>query len=119
MLSTDLWMQWLEDEEQLADSQETLHDVLRLYDRAVSDYLCNILFINAGLITAINIWSRYLDFVENNRQSLADVLGLDTNQFLEMCFKKATAATQYHIPEVCFLAKASVLMEPESEDMDS
>ena len=38
--SLDLWLQWLDDEEQTADSQETVYGVYELYARAVSDYLC-------------------------------------------------------------------------------
>lgn len=52
------------------------------------------------LILAINIWSRYLDFVEKNNQTIAEVLEVEPLRFLDMCFKKAIAATQYHIPEV-------------------
>jgi hypothetical protein len=75
--------------------------VYELYARAVSDYLCiTPLSGMSKLILAINIWSRYLDFVEKNNQAIAEVLEFDPPQFLDMCFKKAIAATQYHITEV-------------------
>jgi hypothetical protein len=38
-MSEELWIQWLEDEERNA-SEETVVEILDLYDRAVKDYLC-------------------------------------------------------------------------------
>lgn len=54
-------------------------------------------------LIALNIWSRYLDFIEKHAHVLATGLGTETPQFLDMCYKKAIAATQYHIPEVYLL----------------
>lgn len=49
---------------------------------------------------AINIWIRYLKFSEKYAEILAKPLDLDADQFLDLYFKKAIAATQYHIPDV-------------------
>lgn len=49
---------------------------------------------------AINLWIRYLKFFEKHAQALAEAIDLETDQFLDLCFKKAIAATQYHISEV-------------------
>jgi hypothetical protein len=56
------------------------------------------------LIVAIAIWLRYLNFVEKHAQTLASVFDTESAQFVEMCFKKAIAATQYHIPEVSLMS---------------
>jgi hypothetical protein len=54
------------------------------------------------LTVAIAIWLRYLDFVEKHAQILAGAFDTEPRQFVEMCFKKALTATQYHIAEVIF-----------------
>ncbi len=73
-----------------------------LYGRAVGDYLCiaSLSGTNRADFLAINIWSRYLDFVEKNNQIIAEVLEVEPPLFLDMCFKKAVVATQYHITQV-------------------
>jgi hypothetical protein len=48
----------------------------------------------------LTIWSRYLDFVEKHAPTIAEALGVDSPQLVDMCFKKAIAATQYHISDV-------------------
>jgi hypothetical protein len=92
-------MQWLDDEEQVAESDEDVQAILQLYDLAVTDYLCK--GPKSGtLMEAINIWTRYLKFIQKYAEILAKVIDLDVGQFSDLCFKKAIAATQYHIPEV-------------------
>jgi len=54
--------------------------------------------------SAINIWSRYLDFVEKHGQTLAEVAGVEAGPFVDMCYRKALNATQYHIPEVILVS---------------
>lgn len=49
---------------------------------------------------AINLWIRYLNFLGKHVQVLAKAIDLETDQFLDLCLKKAIAATQYHISEV-------------------
>lgn len=39
-LHTELWIQWLDDEEKAAGDGEGVLSVYELYDRAASDYLC-------------------------------------------------------------------------------
>jgi hypothetical protein len=36
----DVWLQWLEDEQQAASSREEKDEVLKLYAKAVKDYRC-------------------------------------------------------------------------------
>lgn len=36
----ELWIQWLDDEEQVAESAEQIENIRDLYDLAVTDYLC-------------------------------------------------------------------------------
>jgi len=36
----ELWLQWLDDEEQAANTDDSLNVILALYDLAVADYLC-------------------------------------------------------------------------------
>jgi hypothetical protein len=52
------------------------------------------------LIEAIKIWTRYIRFAEIHAEQLAKTTDLGAEQFLDLCYKKAIAATQYHIPEV-------------------
>jgi hypothetical protein len=101
VLLIDLWLQWLDDEERAANTNDSLNSILALYDLAVSDYLCRMNFLKHEYWRiALNIWSRYLDFVESHAHALAAGLGIESPQFLDMSYKKAIAATQYHIPEV-------------------
>jgi len=50
--------------------------------------------------SAIRIWSRYLDFIEKQAETIAKSLEITPQQFLDLGFKKAISATQYHISEV-------------------
>ena len=45
VLLIDLWLQWLDDEEQAANTNDSLNSILALYDLAVSDYLCRMTFL--------------------------------------------------------------------------
>jgi hypothetical protein len=67
------------------------------------------------LTIAIAIWLRYLDFVEKHSQILAVAFDTEPRQFVEMCFKKAIVATQFHIAEVILksLKGAEPTVEPE------
>ena len=46
VLLIDLWLQWLDDEEQAANTNDSLNSILALYDLAVSDYLCRMTFLS-------------------------------------------------------------------------
>jgi hypothetical protein len=96
----ELWVQWLEDEEKSATSSDDLLGVLNLYEQAQQDYLCTNSRRPLTHSIAINIWSRYLDFVEGHVGALATAMGIDVDQVLDLSFKKAIAGSQYHIPEV-------------------
>jgi hypothetical protein len=100
----DLWIQWLDDEEAAATDDVTVLAVYELYDRAVSDYLCMHphQIMDAYFVLAIRIWSRYLDFIERHTDVIAKSLEVKPQQFLDLGFKKAIAATQYHISEVIY-----------------
>ena len=37
---TDLWLEWINDERELASSSEEKKAILELFERAVQDYLC-------------------------------------------------------------------------------
>lgn len=45
VLLIDLWLQWLDDEEQAANTNDSVNSILALYDLAVSDYLCRMTFL--------------------------------------------------------------------------
>lgn len=96
----ELWVQWLEDEDKSATSSDDLLNVLNLYEQAQQDYLCTNFRRPWTHSIAINIWSRYLDFVERHVGALATAMGIDVDQVLDLSFKKAIAGSQYHIPEV-------------------
>ena len=37
---TDIWLEWINDEKELASSSEEKKAILELFERAVQDYLC-------------------------------------------------------------------------------
>jgi hypothetical protein len=39
-----IWIEWLNDEEKLANSIEQMRNVVAVYQRAIKDYLCTYLF---------------------------------------------------------------------------
>jgi len=41
----ELWLQWLDDEEEAANTDDSLNTILALYDLAVADYLCIMAFV--------------------------------------------------------------------------
>jgi hypothetical protein len=96
----ELWIQWLEDGEKLADQDRDLDHLFALYDRAVTDYLCSCPVCVANV--AINIWIRCLEFVQKHAERLAGTLEVEPERLVDLYFKKAAVATQYHIPEVIF-----------------
>ena len=71
----------------------TARPSLTIFVRCVIHFMANI-------EPAITIWSRYLDFVEKHGEILAEIAGVETGPFVDMCYRKALNATQYHIPEV-------------------
>ncbi|KAJ9090555.1 Squamous cell carcinoma antigen recognized by T-cells 3 [Entomophthora muscae] len=77
-LDQTLWLDWLNDEIQLASSLEEHKKTIALFDVAVEDYL------------AIPIWESYLDFLV---ERFTDGLGLD---IVRHRMQKAILATQYH-----------------------
>lgn len=44
-LSAEIWLAWIKDEINIATTQEQKEQVVQLCERAVKDYLCNLLFI--------------------------------------------------------------------------
>ncbi|TPX35042.1 hypothetical protein SmJEL517_g02402 [Synchytrium microbalum] len=90
-LSEGIWMEWLQDERRLASSMEEKRDVLKLYARAVTDYL------------SIEIWRDYIDYVvEEYVQGLAvsaddpDALWLTLEEVRGVC-NQAMTNTGNHV----------------------
>ncbi|KAL0271899.1 UNVERIFIED_CONTAM: hypothetical protein PYX00_005061 [Menopon gallinae] len=52
-LTPELWIDWLEDEIKIASTDEENKAVLKLFDRAVKDYL------------SVELWLKYLEFVKD------------------------------------------------------
>ena len=44
MIVKELWLQWLEDEQKFAESDEEHQQVEELFEKAVQDYMCEILY---------------------------------------------------------------------------
>jgi len=68
--------------------------------QSLTIFVCYVTQFKVNIESAINIWSRYLDFVEKHGEILAEIAGVETGPFVDMCYRKALNATQYHIPEV-------------------
>ncbi|KAF9137019.1 Splicing factor [Linnemannia schmuckeri] len=93
-LSEDLWMDWINDEVNMATSEDEKRHVLSLYERATTEYL------------SIKIWKSYVDYAlqEYNEskeyrdaQEEGDIVV--NAQGLNKIFKRADKWTGYHIPE--------------------
>ncbi|KAF9541032.1 RNA-binding protein 4F [Mortierella hygrophila] len=93
-LSEDLWMDWINDEVNMATSGDEKRHVLSLYERATTEYL------------SIKIWKSYVDYAlqeYNESKEYQDVLEEEETvvnaQELNRIFKRADKWTGYHIPE--------------------
>ncbi|KAF9191909.1 Splicing factor [Haplosporangium sp. Z 11] len=89
-LSEELWMDWIEDESNMAVSEEEKKHVLELYERATSDYL------------SIRIWKSYVEYAT---QEYIESIGLEASEtivskdHLRRIFQKADKYVGYHIPQ--------------------
>ncbi|KAG0298187.1 RNA-binding protein 4F [Linnemannia gamsii] len=93
-LSEDLWMDWINDEVNMATSEDEKRHVLSLYERATTEYL------------SIKIWKSYVNYAlqEYNEtkeyQDAQDEGDIVINaQELTKIFTRANKWTGYHIPE--------------------
>ncbi|KAG0278386.1 RNA-binding protein 4F [Linnemannia exigua] len=93
-LSEDLWMEWINDETNMATSEDEKRHVLSLYERATTEYL------------SIKIWKSYVNYAlqeynESKEYQDAQEEGeiVVNAQDLTKIFKRADKWTGYHIPE--------------------
>ncbi|KAK5823056.1 hypothetical protein F5H01DRAFT_333468 [Linnemannia elongata] len=93
-LSEDLWMDWINDEVNMATSEDEKRHALSLYERATTEYL------------SIKIWKSYVDYAlqeYNESKEYQDALEegevVVNAQELNKIFKRADKWTGYHIPE--------------------
>ncbi|KAF9203644.1 Squamous cell carcinoma antigen recognized by T-cells 3 [Haplosporangium sp. Z 27] len=86
-LSEELWMDWIEDESNMATSEDEKKHVLELYERATSDYL------------SIKIWKSYLDYaIQEYTESMEFPENeiVVSEEYLKSLFHKADKFTGYH-----------------------
>ncbi|KAF9290597.1 Squamous cell carcinoma antigen recognized by T-cells 3 [Mortierella alpina] len=89
-LSEDLWLEWIEDESNMAASEEEKKHILELYRRATSEYL------------SIKIWKSYVDYAT---QEFVESVDLPESEIvvskddMRRIFKDADKYTGHHIPE--------------------
>ncbi|KAF9961119.1 hypothetical protein BGZ72_004883 [Mortierella alpina] len=89
-LTEELWMEWIEDESNMAASEEEKKHILELYRRATSEYL------------SIKIWKSYIDYAT---QELLESVDLSESEIvvskdgMRRIFKEADKYTGHHIPE--------------------
>ncbi|KAF9901075.1 RNA-binding protein 4F [Linnemannia zychae] len=94
-LSEDLWMDWINDEANMATSEDEKRYVLSLYERATTEYL------------SIKVWKSYVDYAlqEYNESKEYQQDGQEEEEIvvsaqdLTRIFKRADKWTKYHIPE--------------------
>ncbi|KAI8351367.1 hypothetical protein B0O80DRAFT_116659 [Mortierella sp. GBAus27b] len=89
-LTEELWTEWIEDESNMAASEDEKKHVLSLYERATSDYL------------SINIWKSYVDYAIQEYTESAEYPDNDRVvdiASLRSIFRKADKATGYHFSQ--------------------
>ncbi|KAF9100385.1 RNA-binding protein 4F [Mortierella sp. GBA35] len=92
-LSEELWKDWIEDEANMATSEDEKRHVLSLYERATSEYL------------SIKIWKAYIDYALQEYNETKEYQEADAEDIvvsaedLTKIFKRADKWTGYHIPE--------------------
>ncbi|KAF9349034.1 Splicing factor [Mortierella sp. AD094] len=96
-LSEELWMEWIEDESNMATSEDEKKHVLELYERATSDYLCK-----RKEYTTIKIWKSHLDYaIQEYRESMEfpENEVVVSEEYLKSLFLKAEKFTGFHISQ--------------------
>ncbi|KAG0211431.1 Splicing factor [Mortierella sp. GBA30] len=89
-LSEGLWMEWIEDESNMATSEDEKKHVLELYRRAASEYL------------SINIWKSYVAYATQEYMESKDLSESETvvsMSDMRKIFKEADKFTGHHIPQ--------------------
>ncbi|KAF9133230.1 Splicing factor [Mortierella sp. 14UC] len=94
-LSEDLWMDWINDEANMATSEDEKRHVLSLYERATTEYL------------SIKIWKSYIDYAvqeyneskEYQQDAREESEIVVSAQDLTRIFKRADKWTKHHIPK--------------------
>ncbi|KAG0348063.1 RNA-binding protein 4F [Podila minutissima] len=89
-LSEELWLQWLNDESNMATSEDEKENVLNLYERATTDYL------------SIAIWKSYTDYAVQEYFEAAehgDDESVLTKDKVTAIFQKANTFTGHHIAQ--------------------
>ncbi|KAF9571168.1 RNA-binding protein 4F [Mortierella alpina] len=89
-LSEELWMEWIEDESNMAASEEEKKHILELYRRATSEYL------------SIKMWKSYIDYATQEFLSSLDLSESEivvSKEDMRRIFKEADKYTGHHIPE--------------------
>ncbi|KAF9939370.1 Splicing factor [Mortierella alpina] len=89
-LSEELWMEWIEDESNMAASEEEKKHILELYHRATSEYL------------SIKIWKSYTDYATQEFLETADLPENEivvSKEHMRRIFKEADKYTGHHFPE--------------------
>eukprot|EP00467_Chlorarachnion_reptans_P000858 CAMPEP_0114494202 /NCGR_PEP_ID=MMETSP0109-20121206/4524_1 /TAXON_ID=29199 /ORGANISM="Chlorarachnion reptans, Strain CCCM449" /LENGTH=929 /DNA_ID=CAMNT_0001671219 /DNA_START=112 /DNA_END=2902 /DNA_ORIENTATION=- len=74
-----VWLEWIEDEEKIAEDEEDMAYLKGVFERAIKDYL------------SVEIWVKYAEFMWKARKSQP--------QEVEEVYKQAKAATGYHLAE--------------------
>ncbi|KAF9300484.1 RNA-binding protein 4F [Mortierella antarctica] len=89
-LSEELWLQWLNDESNMATSEDEKENVLDLYERATTDYL------------SIAIWKSYTEYAVQEYFEAAehgDDGSVLTKDKVTAIFQKANTFTGHHIAQ--------------------
>ncbi|KAG0027208.1 RNA-binding protein 4F [Podila clonocystis] len=89
-LSEELWLQWINDESNMAASEDEKENVLNLYERATTDYL------------SIAIWKSYTEYAVQEYFEAAehgDDESILTKDKVTAIFQKAITFTGHHIAQ--------------------
>ncbi|KAG0071367.1 Squamous cell carcinoma antigen recognized by T-cells 3, partial [Podila epicladia] len=89
-LSEELWLQWINDESNMAASEDEKENVLNLYERATTDYL------------SVAIWKSYTEYAVQEYFEAAehrDDESVMTKDKVTAIFQKANKFTGHHIAQ--------------------
>ncbi|KTW30179.1 hypothetical protein T552_00656 [Pneumocystis carinii B80] len=89
-LTEEMWIEWLNDQEEITITSEDKIYLLELYSKSVEDYL------------SINLWKKYITYVKTQvemtiNSEKSDLKELFNQNFLENIYIQAYSATKYHI----------------------
>ncbi|XP_054717886.1 squamous cell carcinoma antigen recognized by T-cells 3-like [Uloborus diversus] len=90
-LSSELWLDWLTDEKNIASTPEQKEDVVKLFERAIKDY------------ASVSVWLEYVQFSIGNIGDTWTQSGIEN---VRQVFERAITAIGLHVAQGCLIWEA-------------